>query len=195
MKINTNEVDLIIKNTIGIPLEYREQFFQIEHETFHKTYKRCPKTLVDFDKRYSGRSLILAVCLIKNEVIGQRTFEIIDDDLAQSMFMVVEKNYRSNKLSKLICSVSAEYFKWLNIKYIASWTHIDITAARIMSKYVPFISEGDVLNDEELMILRKIEHYEKKDVGYFGITRRVKDYYTMIDNNQTGDAYFWVHKL
>jgi hypothetical protein len=189
-----NEIRLVIENSIGIPSKYKSQIFEIEKATFENTYERCPKTMAEFEKRYNNKKLYIVLGFHKEKIIGFRLFEKINDIQIQSMFMVVVEKYRGLKISTIICAFSYEYFKWLGFKYITSWTHIDITASKILAKFAPYLSTTAKLNKEEIRLLNNFENYIGKPKGYYGSNRRVKRFYNML-NNEVGDAMFWVHLL
>ena len=189
-----NEIKIIIEKSLGIPSEYKNQMFEIEKLTFENTYERCPKTMVEFEKRYKEKQISMVLCFYKQNIIGYRLFEKISDSQVQSMFMVVLEKFRGLNISNIICAFSYDYFKWLGYKYINSWTHIDMTASKILAKYAPYISTDDILTHKEVELLNNFEKYIGKPSGYYGSNRRVKNFYRMLDN-KIGDAKFWVHKL
>ena len=178
----------------GIPIEYESQFLEIEKDTFGTVYSMCPTNISDVRNRYNGRDLFIIMCFKGEEIVGHRIFERINDIHIQSMFMVVKPPYRGLKLSNIICSFAYQYFKWSGYKYITSWTHINITASKILEKYAPYISTDQELTEKEIELLNAFEISQNKPIGYYGKNRRVKDFYKMV-KDESGDAYFWTHIL
>lgn len=192
--VELKDIEIVITNSIGIPIEFKEDIFKVEKETFSKTYKRCPQSMAEFDLRYENKPLYSIICLLQKEIIAFRLFEKLNNYQVQSMFMVVLEKYRGNGIADLLCALSYQYFKNCSYHYITSWTHIEITASKILAKYAPYISTNDDLLDEEIELLNNYEISVNKDKGEYGKKRLVKDFYSMIDQRK-GDAYFWVHKL
>lgn len=192
--MNLTDVKIVIEKSVGIPQKYKTQIFEIEKMTFENTYLRCPKSLNEFEKRYHRKNLFLVLCIFKGELIGFRLFDEINTNQVQSMFMVVKENYRDLKISNLICSLSSQYFAFQNYKYITSWTHVDITASKILAKYSSYISTKDSLSPMEIELLNNFELHINKTKGFYGKYRRVPKFYEMLDG-RTGDAFFWPHKL
>ena len=118
--MNLTDVKIVIEKSVGIPIKYKTQIFEIEKMTFENTYLRCPKSLNEFEKRYHGKNLFLILCLYKDELIGFRLFDEINENQVQSMFMVVKENYRDLKISNLISSISSQYFAFQNYKSLLS---------------------------------------------------------------------------
>ena len=109
--------------------------------------------------------------------------------------MAVDIEFRGKKISSVICSGSVTYLKWINIKYISGWTHIDLTVKDILAKYAQLISKEKYLLPEEINLLNEFEEYYGKVKGYYGKERLIKGFYNMIDNTKSGDANFWVYKI
>lgn len=188
------DIKILLMPTNGIPIEYEYQFFEIEKDTFGTVYSMCPTSINDFRNRYNGRDLFIVMCFKGEEIVAHRIFERINDIHMQSMFMVVKPAFRGLKLSNIICSFAHQYFKWSGYKYITSWTHINITASKILEKYAPYISTDQKLTEKEIELLNVFEISQNKASGYYGNNRRVKNFYKMF-NGESGDAYFWVHIL
>lgn len=178
----------------GIPQNLAERFFNIERDTFGEVYERCPRTHTEFDSRYKGRSLYLVLARLDDEVVGQRTFQFVNDEHVESMFMVVQPSFRGLGISSAICWLSAAWLSWQGFRWVSSWTHIDITAAAILDRFAPLQSTAPDLDNVEIRRLREIESRRGLKDGSLGFSRIVKDYYVMRDG-RTGDARYWVHRL
>ena len=57
-------VNIVVKHSIGLSGEHKEQLFEIEKATFGSTYERCPKTIQDFRKRYDQKDLFIIMCIL-----------------------------------------------------------------------------------------------------------------------------------
>jgi len=190
--MNISNFEIIVRD--NIPNNYKEQIFEFEKNTFENVYRRCPKTIEEFDNRYKNRNLRIVMCVSNNQLLGFRLFEIFNKSQVQSMFMVVKEDFRGMKISNLICSTSSEYFKLQGFKYISSWTHISITASKIMAKYAPYVSTADNLDETEKKLLNEFELRAGKPIGFYGLKRKVLNFYEMLDNRD-GHAFFWAHKI
>lgn len=193
--MDNKNISVIIKNSVGIPTEFKGQLFKLEHDNFSKLYLRCPRNIGEYDNRYENKKLVLTLCLLSKEIIGFRIFDIINSSQVNSKIMVVKKEFRGQKISNLICSMSTLYLKFFNYKYITSWTHVELTVANIMAKYAPFLSIDQDLKPIELILLREFEKHRNKENNINGHKRTVKKFYTMKNKNKSGDANFWVHVL
>lgn len=188
------EFRVLVMNSLGIPAEYEQQMFLIEKDTFGEVYERCPTTIDEYRSRYGDRNLSSVVCFRESEIVAYRIFQEISDAQVQSLFMVVKPAYRGRGLSTLICAFSHQYFKWRGFRHITSWTHVSITASKILAKFAPYVSEEEGLTEEELELMHAYEVSCNKPIGHYGAKRLVQHYYTM-KNGDSGDARFWAHVL
>ena len=190
--INDIKIEIICSDKV--PEEYLTEMFEIEKNEFINKYKMCPKNKDEFIKRYSEKKLTIILLKYNKNIIGYGVFERINNEQIQSMIMIIHKKYRGFGLANILCALSVEYFKCLDYKYIGSWTHWEITASKIMSKYAPYICVDRELSDIEIELQKELFKYrgrERQDI----FTRKYPEFYKMVDQKQNGDAFFWVHKL
>ena len=169
-----------------------KQVYELERDVFSKKYEDCPKSFDEYRERRLNRELVSVVLLINGKVIGARLFEAIDSIHFHSLFMAINESHRGRGFGNLLCMLSIAYLKWRGIKYISSWTHIDIQPETILAKFAPLVSRSDELTEIELSCRKGFEQArKKKDCG---TKRKITNFYKMVAGSN-GDANFWVHQI
>ena len=169
-----------------------KQVYELERDVFSNKYKDCPKSFDDFQDRRLNRELVSVLLLINGKVLGARLFEAIDSMHFHSLLMAINETHRGRGFGNLLCMLSIAYLKWRGIKYISSWTHIDIQSETILAKFAPLVSRSDELTEVELSCRKGFEQARKKKT--FGTKRKITNFYKMVYGSN-GDAKFWVHQI